>query len=157
MRTKLLVASESDSSITTRITPEEIGELLAKCNPQQFKSAMDSLTGYVEKYGTEEQQGQLLDGLIIASGDYLKYWEGKSLGASEACRKERLIDFGDLASGARFTYQGGNKVWIKLDDTGCGKVAEYSSDYISHEHWVGQSICSAKDSEDEKLIVVFHS
>ena len=68
-----------------------------------------------------------------------------------------LIDFNDLALGARFRYTNGEKVWIKLDNIGRGKIAEYDKDLITHKGWIGQSICSAKDEDNELLMVIFDS
>lgn len=41
-KTKFMVADLPDSSITARITPPELGELLAKCRPDQFRVAIES-------------------------------------------------------------------------------------------------------------------
>jgi len=65
------------------------------------------------------------------------------------------MPFDSLALGARFKYDGSDKVWIKLNGHGCGLIAEYDPVMIRHEKWVGQNIFSAKDVEGEDLIVTF--
>ena len=69
------------------------------------------------------------------------------------------MTFDDLSIGARFKYANSAlknpQVWIKINNEGRGLVAEYNKDYISHEKWIGQCICSAKEDEKEILLVEF--
>ena len=67
------------------------------------------------------------------------------------------INYDKMALGARFSYIDSEGIWIKLCDEGCGLVAEYNSNHISDESWVGQSLGSAKEYENEQLIVIFIS
>ena len=69
--------------------------------------------------------------------------------------KRIVMPFGSLALGARFSYIDSDRVWIKLNNHGCGTVAEYDSEMISHEKWIWQSLCSAKETDDEELMIVF--
>lgn len=44
VKTKVVVAYEPDSSSTTRLTPIDIGELLATMKPSQLRECMDKFT-----------------------------------------------------------------------------------------------------------------
>lgn len=65
------------------------------------------------------------------------------------------MNFDDLALGARFCYLDSTRVWIKLNGDGCGLIAEYDNEMIAHEKWMGQCVCSAKDDDDDNLMVCF--
>jgi len=68
-------------------------------------------------------------------------------------REESVVmKFTELALGARFKYLVGKKldrVWIKLNDEGCGLIAQYDPEYIQHPNWMGQSICSFADTPEQ--------
>jgi hypothetical protein len=70
-----------------------------------------------------------------------------------------VMRFDELALGARFIYANSGaknpQIWIKISNEGCGTIAEYNADLIAHKNWIGQSICSAKESETEDLLVEF--
>lgn len=53
---KLLVATEKEPSFTARLTPNQIGELLAKCSNDQIRTALDAMTSYVSDYGTDDKK-----------------------------------------------------------------------------------------------------
>jgi hypothetical protein len=50
MNTKIIVAHEAESSITTRIHPADVGELLTKMNVDQLKKCMDTYNGLMSIY-----------------------------------------------------------------------------------------------------------
>lgn len=66
-------------------------------------------------------------------------------------REESVVmKFPDLALGARFKYLGHkDRIWIKINDEGCGLVAQYDPEYIQHPRWIGQSICSFADTPEQ--------
>lgn len=83
--------------------------------------------------------------------------EIKANDAVAGLNKRIVMPFDHLAIGARFRYKDGGKTWIKLDGHGLGKVAEYDPVLITHESWIGQIICSAKDVDGEDLTVIFEA
>ncbi|MFA6199059.1 MAG: hypothetical protein WC679_01470 [Bacteroidales bacterium] len=62
-----------------------------------------------------------------------------------------MINVGDvvqlfkLSLGARFSYVGDERIWVLLERTGCGIMAEYSNQ-LGH---LGQQVCSIDDSPEE--------
>lgn len=56
--------------------------------------------------------------------------------------------FDDLPLGARFTYQGSSRPWVKLENGGRALIAEWSIDAPPPR--LGQSICTLADNERER-------
>lgn len=56
------------------------------------------------------------------------------------------MTFKSLPLGARFKYLNGVNIWIKISGEGVGLIAEYDPEFIKHENWVGQRICSFADT-----------
>lgn len=71
MQTKLLVATEKDSSLTVRITPEQIGEFLGKCNKEQLKRSLSAMVEYIDTYGSDEHQIESML-YLLAAGEKTK-------------------------------------------------------------------------------------
>lgn len=67
MKTKLLVATEKESSDTIRITPEDIGFLLSKCNKNQLYLAMGSAVKNSTLYSTDKQNRDMVE-VLLSSG-----------------------------------------------------------------------------------------
>ena len=67
MKTKLLVATEKESSDTIRITPEDIGVLLSKCNKGQLYLAMGAAVRNSTLYGTDKQRRDMVE-VLLSSG-----------------------------------------------------------------------------------------
>lgn len=66
-------------------------------------------------------------------------------------RETKIMKFPELALGARFRYlkQPNGRIWIKINEDGCGLIAEYDVKYIVDKNWTGQQICSFCDTEDQ--------
>lgn len=58
-----------------------------------------------------------------------------------------LVKFDSLPLGARFKYPGQDSVFVKLENGGCGIVAEWDEPTLD---WPGQGIYSFADSEDAR-------
>lgn len=73
--------------------------------------------------------------------------------------ERRVMQFDELALGARFIYadspEKNQQIWIKIRGEGCGIIAEYDENRIGDKNWIGQHICSAKDYENEDVLVEF--
>ena len=68
---KLLVATEKEPSFTARLTPNQIGELLAKCSKEQLYTAIGAATFNVGAYGTDKQKSDLAE-VLLSTGNSFK-------------------------------------------------------------------------------------
>lgn len=59
----------------------------------------------------------------------------------------KTVTFDALPLGARFRYPGKDDVWVKLENGGCGIVAEWSDPQLN---WPGQGVYSFADSEQQR-------
>lgn len=64
-------------------------------------------------------------------------------------QNKKTCDFNKLALGTRFRYINGTKVFVKI---AYNTIAAWDESQID-THWVGQGIYSARDHEDDELVV----
>lgn len=67
---------------------------------------------------------------------------------------EEKVLFSKLALGARFKYEGGDKVWVKIGvrpEDGC--IAQWD-DELQDKRWIGQPICCLNDTGEDMAVIL---
>jgi len=71
MQTKVIIAREPNSSITTRLTPKDVGKLLATMNTSQIEECFKSYTK--ASFCTKSKDWHIKKGIIFRELDSVKF------------------------------------------------------------------------------------